>query len=59
MRVRDEEAATDRALLVLTREVRRTTESAERMRLVVDALALRRGVVAPGQVHDEAGDGCE
>lgn len=41
----DEEAATDRAILVLVREHRRAQESAERVRLVLDALALRRGVI--------------
>lgn len=41
----DEEAATDRAILVLTREARRSAECAERVRLVLDALALRRGVI--------------
>lgn len=33
-----------RALLVLTREARRVEEAAERVRLVVDAMALRRGL---------------
>lgn len=41
----DEEAATDRAILALTREARRSAECAERVRLVIDALALRRGVI--------------
>lgn len=49
----DEEAATDRAILVLVREVRRGEESAERVRLVLDALALRRGVIRPSE-HREA-----
>jgi uncharacterized protein YjiK len=53
MRVFDEEAATDRALLVLTRESRRAQESAERVRLVIDALALRRGVVSPRKIAQE------
>jgi len=34
----------DRALLVLTREARRAEEAAERVRLVVNAMALRRGL---------------
>lgn len=41
----DEEAATDRAILVLVRESKRAQEGAERVRLVLDALALRRGVI--------------
>jgi hypothetical protein len=47
----DEEAATDRAILVLRREVRRGAESAERVRLVLDALALRRGVISPREAE--------
>lgn len=42
---KDEEAATDRAILVLVRESKRAQEGAERVRLVLDALALRRGVI--------------
>lgn len=42
---KDEDAATDRAILVLTREARRASEGAERVRLVIEALALRRGVI--------------
>lgn len=55
-RVFDEEAATDRAILVLVREQRRASEGAERVRLVLDALALRRGVIAPREVANEAID---
>lgn len=53
---KDEDAATDRALLVLVREHRRAQEGAERVRLVLDALALRRGVIAPRQVANDAAD---
>jgi hypothetical protein len=42
--MQNEPAATDRALMVLSREARRMKESAERVDLVVQALALRRGV---------------
>lgn len=52
----DEEAATDRAILVLRNEVRRGAESAERVRLVLDALALRRGVISPREVTNDAVD---
>ncbi len=52
----DEEAATDRALMVLTREARRAQECAERVRLVVEALALRRGVIKPRKITDETID---
>lgn len=37
--------ATDRALLVLVRESQRAEEAAERVRLVIQALAQRRGVI--------------
>lgn len=53
---KDEDAATDRALLVLVREHRRAQEGAERVRLVLDALALRRGVIAPREVAHDAID---
>lgn len=49
----DEDAATDRAILVLVRENKRAVECAERQRLVLDALALRRGVIAPRQVAND------
>lgn len=52
----DEEAATDRAILALTREARRSAECAERVRLVIDALALRRGVCSPRKVANETVD---
>ena len=52
----DEESATDRAILVLTMEARRAQEGAERVRLVIDALALRRGVIAPRKVTNESLD---
>lgn len=47
----DEESATDRAILVLVRENKRAAECAERQRLVLDALALRRGVIAPREAE--------
>lgn len=53
---KDEEAATDRAILVLVRESRRASEGAERVRLVLDALALRRGVISPREVANDATD---
>lgn len=37
----------DRALLVLHRESQRAADAAERVRLVVESMALRRGVVRP------------
>lgn len=48
--------ATDRAILVLVRENKRAVECAERQRLVLDALALRRGVIAPREVAHDAID---
>lgn len=48
---KDEDAATDRAILVLVRESKRAQEGAERVRLVLDALALRRGVIAPREAE--------
>ncbi len=53
---KDEEAATDRAILVLVRESKRASEGAERVRLVLDALALRRGVISPREVANDAAD---
>ena len=50
----DEDAATDRALLVLTREARRAQEGAERVRLVIDALALRRGVIRSSATSEDS-----
>lgn len=49
----DEDAATDRAILVLVRESERAQEGAERVRLVLDALALRRGVISPREVAND------
>lgn len=43
-----QDEATARALLALDREARRSAECAERVRLVVHALALRYGVNEPG-----------
>lgn len=46
---------TDRALLVLSREAQRAKDAAERVNLVVRAVAIRRGVVReePRRVRDE------
>lgn len=44
--------ADSRALLVLQNESRRMSEAAERVRLVVQAMALRRGI-APREVEQE------
>jgi hypothetical protein len=49
------ETATARAMHVLVREARRTAESAERVRLVVDAMALRYGV-GPTETGDQLVD---
>lgn len=48
---------TDRLVLVLTHEARRMRETAERVDLVVRAVALRRGIQVPpsGQDTFEAG----
>lgn len=53
---KDEDAATDRAILVLVRESKRASEGAERVRLVLDALALRRGVIAPSERREAEAD---
>ncbi len=51
--------ADTRALMVLQTEARRVTESAERVRLVVQAMALRHGLrdIPPTEVGDEFIDG--
>lgn len=49
MRTDSERDITARAILVLNREARRSAESAERVRLVTAALALRYGVSEPGE----------
>jgi len=46
----------DRAVLVLEREARRVSEAAERVRLVVQAMALRRRLIDPRQVACERVD---
>lgn len=56
---KDQNSITDRVMLVLDREARRVCEAAERVRLVVHAEALRRGVVAPGQITYDAADASE
>lgn len=51
--------ADTRALMVLQTEARRVTESAERVRLVVQAMALRHGLrdIPPTEIGDEFVDG--
>lgn len=50
-----------RAMMVLSNESRRMREAAERVDLVVQAMALRRGVrpINPRQISDEFVDGVE
>lgn len=52
---RDMENYTDRALLVLAGETQKAVEAAERVRLVVKAVAQRRGVIRaePRYVRDD------
>lgn len=51
-----ENAATDRALLVLHRESQRAADAAERVRLVIEAVALRRGVISPRPIAKQTVD---
>lgn len=57
--MKSEQSVNDRALLVLQHESRRMKESAERVDLVVQAMALRRGLkpLRPTEIGDEFVDG--
>lgn len=46
-------------MMVLDRETQRVCDAAERVRLVVRAEALRRGVVQPREITGEEIDGFE
>lgn len=45
--IKNESAATTRALVVLTEDARRLAEFVERVRAQIDALAVRHGIEPP------------